>query len=112
MAPKTKTPQLSKREIQHLRALGHHLSVIGMVGKEGITETLVKSIMANLTAHELIKIRIQDTCSLERQVAVADLAAAAGAAVVQIIGKTAILYRPNPELPSDKRVQRSPASKA
>lgn len=103
-AKKIKIPQLSGREIRHLRGLGHHLTVIGMIGKEGITANLIKSVQDNLTAHELVKIRIQDTCTLDRAQAVAELATAAGAAVVQILGKTALIYRPNPDLDEERKI--------
>lgn len=103
-AKKIKIPKLSGQEIRHLRGLGHHLTVLAMIGKEGITPNLIKSVQDNLTAHELVKIRIQDTCTLERPEAVAELATAAGAAVVQILGKTALIYRPNPDLDEDKRI--------
>lgn len=104
MAKKIKIPQLSKKQLQQLRGLGHHLAVLSMIGKEGITATLVAAVQDNLTAHELVKVRIQDTCPLERQEAVAQLAAAAGAAVVQVLGKTALIYRPNPDLDEDKKI--------
>jgi RNA-binding protein len=103
-AKKIKIPQLSGKEIRHLRGLGHHLTVLAMIGKEGITPNLVKSVVDNLVAHELVKIKIQNTCPLERQEAVAELALAAGAAVVQILGKTALIYRPNPDLAEDKQI--------
>jgi RNA-binding protein len=104
MAKKIKIPQLSGREIRQLRSLGHHLSVIGMIGKEGITDNLVKSVHDTLVAHELIKIRIQDTCPLDRKEVVAELATSVSAAVVQILGKTALIYRPNPDLDEERKI--------
>jgi len=104
MAKKIKIPKLTSKEIRHLRGLGHHLAVLAMIGKEGITDNLVKAVVDNLTAHELVKVRIQDTCPLERGDAVDQLAAAAGAAVVQVLGKTALIYRPNPDLDEDKKI--------
>ncbi len=94
---KIKIPKLSGTQLRHLRGLGHHLADLGMIGKEGITPNLVKAVQDNLVAHELVKVRIQDTCPLERKEAVEQLAAEAVAAVVQILGKTALLYRPNPD---------------
>ena len=75
-----------------------------MIGKEGITPNLVAAVGDNLVAHELIKVRIQDTCPLERREASDQLASAVGAAVVQILGKTALLYRPNPDLDDARRI--------
>lgn len=104
MAKKIKIPQLSGKERRHLRGLGHHLADLAMIGKEGITSNLIKAVQDNLTAHELVKVRIQNTCPLEREAAVEQLAAAAGAAVVQILGKTALIYRPNPDLDEDQKI--------
>ena len=104
MTKKVKIPQLSPRQIRELRGLGHHRTVLSMIGKEGITPNLVAAVGDNLVAHELVKVRIQDTCPLERQEAAAQLATAVGAAVVQILGKTALLYRPNPDLDDARRI--------
>ncbi len=104
MAKKMKTPPLSSQQIRALRGLGHHLEVLSMIGKEGITPNLVAAVGDNLVAHELVKVRVQDTCPLERGEAASQLAAALGAAVVQILGKTALLYRPNPDLDDARRI--------
>ncbi|MDA8160540.1 MAG: YhbY family RNA-binding protein [Desulfobacteraceae bacterium] len=99
-----KTPPLSSQQIRALRGLGHHLEVLSMIGKEGITPNLVTAVGDNLVAHELVKVRVQDTCPLERGEAASQLAAALAAAVVQILGKTALLYRPNPDLDDERRI--------
>ena len=101
---KIKVPKLTGPQLRHLRGLGHHLADLAMIGKEGITPNLVKAVQDNLVAHELVKIRIQDTCPLERKEAVEQLALAAVAAVVQIIGKTALLYRPNPDRDAELKI--------
>lgn len=101
---KIKIPKLTGTQIRHLRGLGHHLADLAMIGKEGITPNLVKAVQDNLLAHELVKIRIQDTCPLDRKEAVEQLATEAVAAVVQILGKTALLYRPNPDRNEDQRI--------
>jgi len=101
---KIKIPKLTGTQIRHLRGLGHHLADLAMIGKEGITPNLVKAVQDNLVAHELVKIRIQDTCPLERKEAVEQLALASVAAVVQILGKTALLYRPNPDRDEEQKI--------
>lgn len=101
---KIKIPTLTNAQVRHLRGLGHHLADLAMIGKEGITANLVKAVQDNLVAHELIKVRIQDTCPLDRKEAVDQLATAAVAAVVQILGKTALLYRPNPDRNEEQKI--------
>jgi RNA-binding protein len=102
---KIKIPKLNGSQIRHLRGLGHHLADLAMIGKEGITPNLIKAVQDNLVAHELVKVRVQDTCPLDRKEAVAQLATAAVAAVVQVLGKTALIYRPNPDLDEDQKIK-------
>ena len=95
---------LNSRQIRHLRALGHHLTPLNMIGREGVTTALIRAVNDNLRAHELIKVRVQNNCPLPRKEAAAALAARTGAVLAQVIGKTFLLYRPNPDLAADKRI--------
>ena len=101
---KAKKKRLTSKQARHLRGLGHHLSPLAMIGREGITKTLVNSVVDNLTAHELIKIKVQNNCPLDRKEAVAALAEAAGAQVAQVIGKMALLYRENADIDPERKI--------
>jgi RNA-binding protein len=46
-----------------------------------------------------VKVQLGRNADVSAKDAAAELAAATGATVVQVIGKTATLYRENPELP-------------
>ena len=96
--------QLTGKEKKQLRGLGHHLTPIVYVGREGITTALLKSTGEALKANELIKVKLGQNCPLRKQQAAEQLAAQCGAALVQLIGKTVLLYLPNQDLPKDKRV--------
>ncbi len=50
-----------------------------------------------LTAHELIKVKLLQSCSLDKDDAAKQMASHHGALLVQRVGRTALLYRPNPE---------------
>ena len=52
----------------------------------------------DLRTHELVKIQFTKNADLDVKDAANQLAGALGADVVQVIGKTATLYRENPEL--------------
>ena len=97
--------RLNGRQIRFLRAQGHHLAPVVMVGRDGITPTVLASLNANLAAHELVKVKVQQNCPLERREAAALLAAQAPAALVQVLGRTVLLFRPNPDLPADRRLR-------
>jgi RNA-binding protein len=103
-AKKRKIPQLTARQKRELRALGHHLKPTAMLGREGMTENVLASIEAILTARELLKVKLQEHCPVERQEAADDLSRTTGAAVAQVLGRTILLYRPNLDLPADKRI--------
>ncbi|PLX80115.1 MAG: ribosome assembly RNA-binding protein YhbY [Desulfuromonas sp.] len=90
---------LSGKQVRHLRGLGHHLNPVVMLGKDGITDALVAATDEALTAHELIKVRLQEGCLLDRKSAASDLAAKTGSQVAQVLGKTFLLFRANPDDP-------------
>ena len=103
MANKKKTV-LNSRQKKFLKGLGHHLAVKAMLGKEGITEQVIKSINKVVDANELVKVRIQENFPHERKEGATLLAAETKTALVQVIGRTALIYRGNPDLPSEKRI--------
>lgn len=92
-----KEPGLTGKQIRHLRGLGHHLKPMVLVGKDGVTESLLKTVEECLEDHELLKIKLLDTCPCDRREAASDMAAKTGAHVVQVLGRTILLYRRSEE---------------
>jgi RNA-binding protein len=95
MSDSTTTIKLTGKQNRFLRGLGHGLRPFVMVGKLHLSEEVVKATNEALEAHELIKVKIQEGCLTDRRTVAAELAAETGAAVVQVLGKTFLLYRPN-----------------
>jgi RNA-binding protein len=95
---------LTSGQKKTLRGLGHHLEPVVYVGKEGLSPALLLSLEAALKAHELIKIKLGQNCPLERDIAGKELTKCTGAALVQIIGRMILLYRPNPDISKEKRL--------
>lgn len=93
-------PVLTTKQRCHLRGLGHHLDPVVQIGKEGITDALCSAIAAALLRHELIKLRLAETVEGERLELAAELAARSHAALVQVLGRTVLIYR---RRPSDKK---------
>ncbi len=87
--------ELTGKQVRFLRGLGHHLKPVVMVGKEEISEKLLASVEEALLAHELIKVKLQEGCELDRHEVAEALAGRTGAAVAQLLGKTILLYRPS-----------------
>ncbi len=100
-----KAPILSGKQMRHLRGLGHHLTPLIMVGREGITKTLITAAEEVISAHELIKVKVQKSASLDRHETAEKLSNRLRAGVAQILGNTILLFRPNPDLKPDKRIK-------
>jgi RNA-binding protein len=84
---------LTGKEKRQLRGLGHGLSPVVMVGKGELSEALIKETDVALSAHELIKVKLLESCLMERHEVAQQLAEACGAEVAQVLGRTFLLYR-------------------
>ena len=85
---------LTGKQKHHLRALGHKLKALIQIGKKDIEEALITETNAALDHHELIKVKLLESCTLDKHEASTMLASACGAEIAQILGKTFLLYRP------------------
>jgi RNA-binding protein len=98
-SPRKRALMPSSKLRKALRAAGHHLQPVVRVGKEGVTEAVLRQLDEQLLAHELVKVRV-GTESPEDRFEVAERAGeAAGAHVAQILGRTLLVYRKHPEKP-------------
>jgi len=84
---------LTGKQKRYLRGLGHGLNPAVMVGKGELSEPLIRETIAALESHELIKVKILESCAADRREVAAALAEACGAEVAQILGRTILLYR-------------------
>lgn len=95
---------LTGKQKRHLRGLGHNLKPVILVGKGAVNEPLLQETAAALESHELIKVKILESCLMERHAVAAALAGGCEAEVAQVLGRTLLLYRkgkePKIELPS------------
>lgn len=87
---------LSSGQRKFLKSEAHHLEPLVLLGKQGVTDTLVRSVAENLAAHELIKVRFNEF-KAEKKVLSEDIAFRTGAEVVSIIGHVCTLYKQHPE---------------
>jgi len=89
---------LSSKTRAALRAEAHHLPVTVHVGHQGVTDAVRQSLDDALRTRELVKIQFSRNDDTDVKNAANDLARAMHADVVQVIGRTATLFRENPEL--------------
>ena len=91
---------LTGKQRRHLRALGHPLKPVVQIGKEGVTEAVGRALGQALADHELVKVKLGPGAEVDRDTAATALAAATGAEVAQILGKTILLYKPRDDDPT------------
>lgn len=88
-------PSLTNAQIRFLRGQAHGLKAMLQVGGKGVTPSLVMEVGQALEDHELIKVKVAAEDREARAGLIDQLAAEAGAAIVQRIGHTVVLYRPS-----------------
>ncbi len=93
---------MTGKERAKLRALANTYETILYVGKNGIGDELIKQADDALTAREMIKGKVHETCELTPREVCGELCEKLGAEPVQVIGTKFVLYRQNKD--PDKRV--------
>lgn len=93
---------LHGKAARYLRSLGHELNPTVQIGKEGVTEGVVLATSRALLDHELIKVKVGSEAPDDRSDALASLATATTAELVQVLGRTGLLYKRHPEKPRIK----------
>ncbi len=84
---------LNTKQKKHLKSLAQTINPIIIVGKEGVSDNLIKTTKDALNAHELVKVKILDNCTDEKNQVAFDLSAGSNSDIVQIIGRTIILFK-------------------
>lgn len=90
---------LTGKQRRFLRAEAHALEPTVMVGKEGLSPTVVEAVRAALLAHELIKVRVLDTAPVERREVSERLPSMVKAELAGLVGRVVILYKRHPQSP-------------
>ena len=89
------TTALTSAQTRFLRGQAHDLKAMLQVGGKGISDALVAEVELALEQHELIKVKVGGEDREARDAMIGTLAERTGAALVQRIGHTAVLYRPS-----------------
>ncbi len=98
-------PTLTTRQKQFLKGLAHPLSPLVQIGKEELSPGVLETIRTELLNHELIKVKIGSNCGLDKYDTSTILSLQTASTLVQLIGKTIVLYKPNPKRAKEKRIQ-------
>ena len=92
---------LTSRERGHLKGRAHALEAVVHVGKTGLTDRVAAELDRSLTAHELIKVRVEADDRHARAELCDAIGARLDAAQVQRVGKVLVLWRRNPDEAAD-----------
>ena len=87
---------LTPRERKHLKARAHPLEPTVHIGHGGLTDSVAAEIDRALTAHELIKVKVNAEDRHVREELCDAVCARADAVDVQRVGKVLVLWRPRP----------------
>ena len=91
---------LTGKQRHYLRGLGHHLDAVVHMGKDGLTDGLVGAAESALGEHELIKVRLGENVPGDRHEVAESLAKSTRADLVQVLGRTVLIYKPRAEEPT------------
>jgi RNA-binding protein len=84
---------ITGKQRSELKKLAQDLKPTVMIGKDDITPAIISAIDDYLSAHELVKVQIQEGSLEEPKDAANAIAKELGAEFVQAIGRRFVLYR-------------------
>ncbi len=102
---KKQVEELTSKQRQYLKGLAHPLTPLVQIGREGISDGLMEMARKELALRELLKVKIGNNSGLEKHSAAEELAIKTGSTLVQLIGKTIVLYKENPKRAKEKRIR-------
>ena len=85
--------ELTSKQRAQLRGIANGIDTIVHIGKEGISDNLVKQANDALEAREIIKCRVLENAMLTAREACGELAKRTRSEEVQVIGTKFVLYR-------------------
>jgi RNA-binding protein len=87
---------LTGKQRRQLRALGHHLNPVVIIGQQGITPGVIAAVDQAIHDHELIKVKFGEGPE-DRHEGAEQLAKETNSEIAQILGKTVLLFRKRKE---------------
>ncbi|MBV2096453.1 MAG: ribosome assembly RNA-binding protein YhbY [Candidatus Thiodiazotropha sp.] len=88
---------LTNAQNRALKKLAHDLKPVVIVGQHGLGENVLNEIDLSLDSHELIKVKLASADKEDRKELSNEIIQQLSAELVQIIGRVAVFYRPNPK---------------
>lgn len=95
---------LTSKQRAELRAQANGLDVTLIVGKEGVTDSLIDSAVTLLEARELVKGRVLETSGLTAREASDAICGETGAEGIQCVGTKFVIYRKSKKLEAQRAI--------
>lgn len=89
---------LDSKTRAYLRSLANKLEVTVILGKGGVTDGVITSILEAIESRELIKIKILETAGIAPREVSDVICHAIEAFPVSQVGSKLVIYKPNPKL--------------
>ncbi len=87
---------ITTKQRAYLRSLANSIPAILQVGKEGVTEALIKNIDEALNAREIVKVSVLETSPISAKDAIAEvMEGIEHSEAVQVIGRKFVIYKRN-----------------
>ncbi len=84
---------MTSKQRAYLRSLSNSMECILHAGKGGVSDAMLKQADDALTAREIIKGKVLETAPATAREIAEEIAAAVGAEVVHVVGRTFVLFR-------------------
>ncbi len=97
---------LTGQQKRKLKAIAQTMSDDVRLGQAGLSEGFLANLDDLFNRKELVKLRFTELRGAERQELADMVCQATGAELVHILGRTMLLYRPNPALAPEQRALR------
>ena len=84
---------LTGKQRANLKKLANEIDATVYIGKNELTDNIIKEISDYLEAHELVKVKLQENVELDPKDVANEVAEKIGAEYVQAIGRKFVLYK-------------------
>lgn len=88
---------MNNKDKKTLKAMASLMPSVVQIGKEGLSDAVIDSARAAITARELIKAHVLNNAGLDTKETMEDLADMLGAELVQVIGHYGVLFKKKDE---------------
>ena len=102
---------MTSKERAELRSKANELETTLMVGKEGVSQTLLEEASRQLDARELIKGKVLETALLSAREVCDALCEGLGAEGIQVVGNKFVIYRFSEKKAKQEQAQKAKAKK-